>query len=210
MEALAPLQRLTSRGLSVLLLHHPRKQASAAGMAARGSGALSGFADIIIEMDWYGHDVLDSRRRRLQGYSRFQETPRHLVIELNPAGTDYLTLGDYHEEQFGAHWQVLRAVLEDAHGKLSRHGVLAEWPDDFDKPDKSTLWVWLERAVECGLVLRDGSGRKNTPFRYWLPGQEEKWQDDPFHLPELPPWDDRSDLDSLLPRRRKKKPAEPD
>lgn len=29
------------------------------------------------------------------------------------------------------------------------------------------------------------TGLKNDPFRYWLPGQEEKWQQDPFSLPEL-------------------------
>src|SRR5436190_1585646 len=37
MEATAPLQRLTCRGLSVLLLHHPRKrQENVAGRSARG------------------------------------------------------------------------------------------------------------------------------------------------------------------------------
>src|SRR5262249_14760917 len=45
LEALLPLQRLTDVGLSVLLLHHPRKGNPAVGQAARGSGALSGFAD---------------------------------------------------------------------------------------------------------------------------------------------------------------------
>ena len=55
------------------------------------------------------------------------------------------------------------------------------------------------------LVLRSGTGRKSSPYRYWLPGMEEKWQDDPFYLPELPPWDDREGLDALLPRRRPRK-----
>jgi hypothetical protein len=50
LEFLLPLQRLTALGLSVLLLHHPSKAATATGLAARGSGALSGFADILIEM----------------------------------------------------------------------------------------------------------------------------------------------------------------
>ena len=50
LDALAPLRRLTSSGMAVLLLHHPRKEASADGRAARGSGALSGFADVLVEM----------------------------------------------------------------------------------------------------------------------------------------------------------------
>jgi hypothetical protein len=40
----------------------------------------------------------------------------------------------------------------------------------------------LERAVAGALLLREGSGRKNDPYRYWLPGQEEKWK--------RPPWQD--------------------
>src|SRR6266545_1859915 len=39
LRALLPLQRLTAQGLTVLLLHHPRKQAAGDGQAARGSGA---------------------------------------------------------------------------------------------------------------------------------------------------------------------------
>jgi hypothetical protein len=30
--------------------------------------------------------------------------------------------------------------------------------------------------VAQGLILREGSGHKRDPFRYWLPGQEEKWK----------------------------------
>ncbi len=35
-------------------------------------------------------------------------------------------------------------------------------------------------------MLRDGAGRKSAPFRYWLPGQEEKWRQSPFYIPENP------------------------
>jgi RecA-family ATPase len=37
MECLLPLQRLTSLGRSVLLLHHPRKGRTVAGQAARAA-----------------------------------------------------------------------------------------------------------------------------------------------------------------------------
>src|SRR5205085_975835 len=36
LELLMPLQRLTALGMSVLVLHHPRKGATLAGQAARG------------------------------------------------------------------------------------------------------------------------------------------------------------------------------
>ena len=42
LKTLQPLQALTSRGISVLVLHHPQKRTSLPGQSARGSGALSG------------------------------------------------------------------------------------------------------------------------------------------------------------------------
>jgi hypothetical protein len=82
LECLTPLQRLTKAGMGVLLPHHPRKGKTLAGQAARGNGALSSIVDVSIEMSYYSQpDDLD-RRRRLLGFSRYRETPRHLLIEL--------------------------------------------------------------------------------------------------------------------------------
>ena len=44
-----------------------------------------------------------------------------------------------------------------------------------------SLWRWLERAVERGLVCRSGTGLRSQPFRYWLRGKEEKWKKDPMY-----------------------------
>src|SRR5262249_40157775 len=48
--ALLPLRQITEAGASVLLLHHPRKSGGDEGRAARGSGQLSAFADVLIEL----------------------------------------------------------------------------------------------------------------------------------------------------------------
>jgi hypothetical protein len=176
LDALLPLQRLTATGLSVLLLHHPRKGENVAGQAARGSGALSGYVDILIEMQWNGRPADDNdRRRRLQAYSRFEETPRRLVLELTEDGADYLNHGDFDEDEFRQSWKLLRTVLEDAKQKLTRRQILQQWPPDFKAPDDVTVWRWLERAVSDGLVQQDGLGRRNAPYRYWLPGKETLW-----------------------------------
>jgi hypothetical protein len=53
----------------------------ARGKAARGSGALSGYADIVIEMRAFPKAGPEDRRRRLWAWSRYPETPRRLVIE---------------------------------------------------------------------------------------------------------------------------------
>jgi hypothetical protein len=165
-EALAPLGRLTARGLAVLLLHHPSKEERAAGMAARGSGALPGFADIILEMSWY-RDSCD-RRRRLRAFSRHEQTPRHLVIELNADGTDYLPRPDL-ADAFAEAWELVRQVLVDAGEPLTRGEVLAGWPPDARRPNARTLWRWLDHAVAARRLLRSGTGLKNDPFRYRVP-----------------------------------------
>jgi len=202
LDVLLPLQALTRLGVAVLVLHHPRKGASAPGRLARGSGALSGSADILLELELLGGAADDDRRRRLSAFSRHRSTPRRLVIELSADGTDYVSLGDYAGHDFEDNWTVLAGVLEDASKKLTRAEVLAQWPADFFKPSAVELWRWLDRAVKEGRVRVEGTGRRNHPFRYWLDGMEEVWTDTPTRrfLDSLAPL---PDLESLAPERRK-------
>jgi hypothetical protein len=180
LDILMPLQRLTALGMAVLILHHPRKGETIAGQAARGSGALSGYVDIILEMQYYSEGADDDRRRRIQAYSRYQETPRQLVIELTADGTDYRAHGDFQQDEFAASWKLVQAVLEEATCKQTRQQVLDQWPGHLKPPNEVTLWKWLDRAVAQGLLCQDGFGHKNDPFYYWLPGQIEAWRQDPI------------------------------
>jgi hypothetical protein len=176
LDTLMPLAALTRRGMAVLALHHPGRGPDRLGQAARGSGALLGHVDISIEMRHPGGDPL-TRRRRFLAWSRYPETPRQLLLELNPEGTDYLPVPDDGvTDDFPEGWTVLRMVLEDAPRKLTRLEILNEWPADFDKPSAKTLWKWLTRAVDGGLVACEGSGRKRDPFRYWLPERLAAWR----------------------------------
>ena len=72
-------------------------------------------------------------------------------------------------------------VLEDAPQKLTRKDILAEWPPDFARPQSTKLWRWLDHAVQRGLIVCEGAGRKADPFRYWLPEREAVWKADPIH-----------------------------
>jgi hypothetical protein len=172
LECLTPLQRLAAAGLAVLLLHHPRKGKAVAGQAARGSGSLASFVDILVEMSYYSHpDDLD-RRRRLVAFSRYDETPRHLLLELRPDGRDYAVLQSGMEALLGEGWQAVAGVLASAFGKLTRQEILEQWPEDVAKPDPATLWRWLNRAAAQGLVRQEGTGRPGDSFRYWLAERE--------------------------------------
>jgi RecA-family ATPase len=187
-EALLPLHRLTSLGVAVLILHHTRKESSADGKTARGSGALTGFVDILIEMHWYGSPESADRRRRLQAWSRYSQTPQQLIVEWTPDG-NYVARGNREEEVFRSHWPLLHAVLMEADRKLTREQIQKEWPEGQPPPEPTTLWRWLSRAVEEGHIQRSGAGNRYDPYRYWLKEKEKE-----FGLkrgiPDLPPLDD--------------------
>jgi hypothetical protein len=185
LDFLAPLQQLAGRGLAVLVLHHPAKKEQRDGPTGRGSGALLGGADILMEMRWYRRSTDSDRRRRLIALSRFDATPRELVIELNTDGTDYVARGSFADEEFAAHWRVLEELLREAPRKLSRDEILLGWPTE-DRPDPATLYRWLRRAVEQGLLRQDGHGKCKLPFRYWLPESEARWRKDPLSLITMP------------------------
>jgi hypothetical protein len=191
LECLKPLQRLTMAGMSVLLPHHPSKGKTTPGQAARGSGALPSFVDVIIEMAYYSRpDDLD-RRRRLVAFSRHDETVRHLLMELQADGKDYVVLQSGLEAAVGESWPAILHVLSEAHSKLTRQEILERWPADYGKPDSTTLWRWMSRAVAQGVVRQQGTGRTRDPFRYWLPAREDMMCPDGGTREEMQAWNDR-------------------
>ena len=74
-----------------------------------------------------------------------------------------------------ANWERIRMVLEDAEKKLTRQAIL-NWLPDFPVPSLTTLWHWLDPAVQLGLVCCDGTGRRRNLFRYWLSHCEAQWR----------------------------------
>jgi AAA domain len=175
-DALLPLRALTRANMGVALFHHPGKKDRPIGLAARGSTAFLGHVDISIDMRQPRGDPL-TRRRHLHALSRFAETPRRLVVELNADATDYVPIDETAPDDFEPYYRAFRMVLEDAPQKLTRGDILAEWPADFDQPSGTTLKRWLGRAVERGIILCEGTGRKRDPYRYWLRETEAKWRD---------------------------------
>ncbi len=88
--------------------------------------ALLGHVDISIDMRRPGGDPM-TRRRRFLCLSRFTETPRQLLLELNADATDYLPVAEPGPDGFQAYLDAFQMVLEDAPQKLTRGDILAEW-----------------------------------------------------------------------------------
>jgi hypothetical protein len=192
LDCLLSLQALANRGPAVLLLHHAAKGKRADGEAARGSGALTGFADIVLELSCYRRARSRDRRRRICAYSRYVETPRHLIVELDANGADYLVRTDAAGTPFVQTWPAVHHILADASDRLSQQGILERWPDEADPPDRSSLARWLKRATRQGLIRCSGSGYRGDGFRYWLPEREPLfWPGDTASEEAKQAWRDR-------------------
>jgi hypothetical protein len=183
LEMLLPLQRLAAAGVAVLLLHHPRKKPADEGNAARGSGALLGFVDIILELHRFGRLLSDERSRRLIGLSRHAPTPRQLVYQWDPATGAFTNLGDPLAQRFRDNWEQVRAILARRTSAATHHELLMGWPAGREKPAASVLYEWLNRAADERLVRREGAGRRDNPYRYRLPNVDDAYRD----RGELPP-----------------------
>jgi hypothetical protein len=192
LDCLLPLQDLARLGPAVWLLHHPAKGKRADGEAARGSSALTGFADILMEMTYRRRARSRDRRRRICAYSRYVETTRHLIVELTADGADYLVRTDDAGKALVQTWPELHDQLAEAGKKLTLQGILEQWPEDLDPPDRSTLSRWLKRAADQGVILRSGSGLRGDPFHYWLQEREPFfWPGDDASEADKQAWKDR-------------------
>jgi hypothetical protein len=192
LDCLLPLQQLAQQGPAVFLSHHTGKGKRPDGQAARGSSALAGFVDVMIEKSHFKRARSKDRRRRLCAYSRYTETPRHLVIELNAEGTDYLVRTDAGGGVLVSPWPEVIYILNNASDRLRQQTILEKWPDDRNPPNRATLLRWLTRATQQGLIRRAGSGHKGDAFRYWLAEHEPLlWPGDHASKEEKEAWRQR-------------------
>lgn len=192
LDMLMPLRRLADLGVAILILHHPRKEPSDEGSTARGSGALLGYVDIIMELSRYGRLTTDQTRRRIACFSRHPETPESLVYEWDRDLTgEFRVVGDIGTTRFEENWPIIEAILKQRYDFSTHREVIADWPADRSPPSSTQLYEWLSKAAERKFVVRLGSGTKNDPFRFRLPEPSD---------PELD-----AAIDEILPKEEPRK-----
>jgi hypothetical protein len=175
LNALTPLNAITAADTAVLLLAHPRKGDAAEGQATRGSGAIAGFVDIIVELRRFDPERRDDTRRTLTTYRRFDETPAELVIEYHP-DAGYRPVGTRAEAKTSDRLTVVVGLLGGPPG-TTVDDLLQDWPHDSDiaRPGERTLRRDLDAAFQQGRVGRSGTGRRNDPHRYYLPQSQDSF-----------------------------------
>ena len=183
LEALQPLHRLTERGVAVVLLHHPRKNAKEAGSLARGSGALLGFVDTSLELTRYSTAKADENRRLLGARSRRIGTPGRMAFEWNPATGAFIEVAHPTSRAFEENWNRVKTLLTGRKGGITPRDIREFWPTDSECPGISRLYEWLTQAFEKKLVRREGRGTRNDPWRFRLENADDAYYD----RGELPP-----------------------
>ena len=179
-KALRPVISLAQeKGAAVLLLHHLNKSDGPEGTAHRGSGHLVAMADVAVELRQPEGNAPETRRV-VRALSRYQETPRELVIDLQ--GGDYIALGT---PKGVLRQEAAQAVLSVLPGP-EEEGVPLEpgtgHPDAITKRvqaalgrplPRTTLQEALALLLQEGLVQRLGEGKRGSPYLYRRSGQGE-------------------------------------
>jgi hypothetical protein len=166
---MTPLNRLTGAGLAVGLIHHIGKADGSEGRAARGSTALAGAVDILLEMRRYKPDDKQDRRRVLSGLGRFEEVPDEVVIELAADGSGYTAEGD---RKAVAARELAAAILDtlpDGPPGLKADDVHTALPEE-QKPKRGDVMRALRAGAEAGTWQGAGTGRAHDPRRFWKAG----------------------------------------
>jgi hypothetical protein len=179
-KALRPvISLIQERGASLLLLHHLSKADGPEGTAHRGSGHIVALSDVAIELRLPEGNAPETRRM-LRALSRYQETPRELVIDLQ--GSNYVALGTTKAVLRQEAAQAVLSVLpgpeeegipfEPARGHPDAITERVETALGRSLP-RTTLQEALALLLQEGLVQRLGEGKRGSPYLYRRSGQGE-------------------------------------
>jgi len=164
LQALRPLVAVTEAGAAVLMVRHPRKSDGEEATAGRGSGAIDGFVDVIVEFRRYRPEEREDTRRVFSVYSR--EEPFELVADFD--GTTYIALGSKKDVRQEERFAALLSVLPSQPPGLTYGEVREAWPTE-PRPGLATIKADLARLLKEGRVAREGEGVSGRPFRWWAP-----------------------------------------
>lgn len=171
-EALTPLNYLLDQDIAVLLIHHTSKGETRASTSARGSGVLGSSPDILVEFKRNSENNPQSTERVLQSYSRFEETPQEVVIDL--VDGEYITLGTKSEVSKASKLNYVLSIIPNSPDGLTANEVLNEWDDDevgLKKPKVRTIHNYLNSLIaSCQIeVVGEAKTGKTSATKYGKP-----------------------------------------
>lgn len=168
MASITPLNRLTEAGLGVLAFHHHGKGHQSNGREARGSTALAGAVDVLMNMKFHNAADSNDRRRILSGLGRFEETPSDMVIALAEDSSSYTSEGDRKETVAADGRQAILAALPCLPPGATVGEIHQAMPES-GRRKRTNLMRALQDGADEGRWSRGGSGKPKNPWRFWKP-----------------------------------------
>lgn len=163
-EAIEPLLEAARQGLAVLLPTHTRKSGGEDGDALRGSSALAGAGDVLLELERPTGQNPAPRQRVLAALSRYPQTPGVLVIDHDAASDAWSVVGqgdDRRDMRAVADRAALMTTLPISEPGMTRQEI----EDEIGSPHQQFAPT-LTRLIDDGQIHRDGAGKKGDPYRY--------------------------------------------
>ena len=157
LAALEPLTRAAGSGLSVLIVAHTRKAPGKYGEAVRGSNALTGGVDIVMELERAAS--VDKGARVLKSVSRYASTPDELAATLEGGVYAACNLDVLKSK---AHSTQLLEALVDA-----PHSTYADLTSATGIP-RATVHKLLGALADQGQVVREGKGTRGDAHRWTI------------------------------------------
>jgi AAA domain len=157
LAATRPLGEAAAAGLAVLALAHQRKARGQFGEAMRGSNALVGDVDVVIEVERIAA-LRDPHARVLRAISRFDETPESLVVVLAEDGSSYEVRGDTETAQTRADRDLVAKAI------VAAGTATAEELAEATGLPTATVRRHANALVDEETVGRSGAGKKGNPF----------------------------------------------
>jgi hypothetical protein len=164
LAAVTPLRAITEAGAALLLCHHPRKGDGGQGTATRGSGALPGFVDVLVELRRFDPSDARDTRRVLTAMGRYAGIQPETVIELGPGG--YTILGERADVRSADTDATILELLPDGGRGVTLEDVLDGWPEGHARPGKTRLRSILNHGANVEKWGSSGTGVKGSPYRY--------------------------------------------
>jgi hypothetical protein len=157
-QAYQQFARLAAAGYAVLILHHSRKAGGEDGTAAAGSNALTGSADVILELRRFGRDTKGTSRT-ISAFGRHQRIPAEVVVDLHDG--KFRSIGDADSARDRLREDRVGATLASA-GKWMTCDEIAT-----ETGMKSVSVPSVLKNLYAGnRIQRVGKGVRSSPFLY--------------------------------------------
>jgi len=174
--ALLSFNLFLEKNICVMPIHHFRKSGGSEGTATRGGGGIGSRADILIEYTRLDAQNPNGTQRVLRSYSRFEETPPELVVDL--VDDEFIPRGTRSEVSKEAKMQNVLRILEEQPNSTIKE-IAEAWDIETlgSKPVTRTIRNYIDELLKDGRVNQTGKkivGKTEAPAYSLIELAQEK------------------------------------